>query len=361
MWGMLVVPVALVSGVTVASGAALAVPSAAVAADAGSSTNDRYKQLVRRLMDKDPRWEVRSAARSAFVSDNANAATAFFASGGGYEAARDRASKNASRNDLIISRTIATTTEQTSPIVHLTAIRASHGTLDEKDRYVRTGLKEAQDLDAKHSPVERAKQQAQQDRDYVADLALHAAGPWVRAAAQRAVDVGTNDEIAEFFKYSWASAADCDQQAHRMDAAEQDMRFRHRLDQLVVTAQQAQEAYLAASGAAKDKAAEEARSAWQGAADLANTTQASWEAEQQLAATQAQEWARVHDFALTATTGQDWKTIAARAEATGGSWAEELAWAQDQSRQWTELSQAMLANAMAIPVPAPSSSAPAGA
>ena len=63
-----------------------------------------------------------------------------------------RASANAARNDLVISRAIATSTPATSPFVHMTAKRASLGTLAEKDRYVRSGSKEAQDLDAKHSP-----------------------------------------------------------------------------------------------------------------------------------------------------------------------------------------------------------------
>jgi len=346
---------ALVVTLPVAAGPALATQRAGasiVTLSGPSNPTDRYRTLVRRLADRDPRWEVQNAAWSALISDVPTAVTDFLSTGGGYEKARARASQNASRNDLVISRTIATTTDKTSPIVHLTAVRASYGTLAEKDRYVRTGLKEAQDLDAKHSPVEQAKLQAQQDRDYVTDIAAHGSGAWVRAAAQRAIQKGTDNDIAEFFKYSWASASDCDLQAYRMNLVEQDLQYRHRLEQLIVLAQQAQLAYEEASEAAKAKAAEEARSAWNTAADTAAATQASWLANQQLAAAQAQSWRAVHDFAVTASTQQDWPGIADKATATGGSWTEEVAWAQSQAQEWTAQYEAAKASAEAIPAPA---------
>ncbi|WP_238424127.1 ALF repeat-containing protein [Micromonospora parastrephiae] len=324
--------------------------NAALHAVAGpSDATDRYRALVRRLADNDPRWEVQTAAWSALISDVPTAVTDFLSPGGGYEKARARASQNASRNALVISRTISTTTATTSPIVHLTAIRASYGTLAEKDRYVRTGLKEAQDLDAKHSPVEQARQQAQQDRDYVADIALHGSGAWVRAAAQRAIQKSTDNDIQEFFKYSWASAAGCDLQAFRMNLVEQDLAYRHRLAQLIVLAQQAQHAYEQASEAAKAKAAAEARLAWSTAADTAAATQASWLANQQLAAAQAQSWQQVHDFAVTASTQQDWPTIADNAAGTSGSWSDEVAWAQSQAAEWTAVYESAKASADALP------------
>jgi len=331
---------------------AAATPATLTAAGPSDPT-DRYRTSVRRIADLDPRWEVQTAAWSALVSDVPNAARLFLIiPGGGYDLARIRASKNAARNDLLISRAIATSTPATSPFVHLTAVRASYGTLAEKDRYVRTGLKEAQDLDAKHSPVEQAKQQAQLDREYVADLAANASGPWVRAAAQRATQLGTDADIVEFFKYSWASAADCDLQAYRMDLTEQELRYRNDLDKLIVLAEQAQLAYEGAAEAAKAKAAEEARSAWNNAADVAAATQATWLASEQLATGQAQMWASVHDFAVNAATQQDWPAIATRATATSDAWAGELAWAQEQQRQWTELAEAARASATAIPTPA---------
>ena len=331
---------------------AAAVREAPVVLAAGpSDPTDRYRTLVRRLADNDPRWEVQSAAWSALISDVPTAVTDFLSTGGGYEKARARASQNASRNDLVISRTIATTTDQTSPIVHLTAVRASFGSLAEKDRYVRTGLKEAQDLDAKHSPVEQARQQAQQDRDYVTDLAAHASGAWVRAAAQRAIQKGTDNDIQEFFKYAWASAADCDLQAYRMSLVEQDLTYRHRLDQLLALAQQAQLAYEQASDAAKAKAAEEAKLAWNSAADTAAATQASWLANAQLADAQAQSWQSVYEFALVASTQQDWPGIADKAAGTSGSWDSEVSWAQSQAAEWAALYDSAKASADAIPDP----------
>jgi hypothetical protein len=346
----------LVAALPIAVRPALAGPATGapiVAAAGPSNPADRYRTLVRRLADHDPRWEVQTAAWSALISDVPTAVTDFLSTGGGYEKARARASQNASRNDLVISRTIATTTDKTSPIVHLTAVRASYATLAEKDSYVRTGLKEAQDLDAKHSPVEQAKLQAQQDREYVADIAAHGSGAWVRAAAQRAIQKGTDNDIAEFFKYSWASASDCDLQAYRMNLVEQDLQYRHRLDQLIVLAQQAQQAYEEASDAAKAKAAEEARSAWNTAAGTAAATQESWLANQQLAAAQAQSWAAVYAFAVTASTQQDWPGIANKAAGAEGLWTDEVAWAQSQAQEWTALYESAKASAEAIPNPTP--------
>ena len=338
------------------AGSTVAVGIAALDAQAAAK-EAQYRVMARRLKDKDPRWEVRSAARSAYISDKEDAATKFFSTGGGYMLARDRATTNAARNDLLISRAIATSSPLISPIVHLTATRAQYGTLDEKDRYVRTGLAEAKALDAKHSPVEQAKIQAKMDRDYVADLAVYASGEWVRAAARRAVELGTDNDIAEFFKYSWASAADCDLQAFRLRLDEQEATYRHLLDQAVVLARDAQTAYEKASDAAKIKAAEDARSAWNAAADVAASTQATWLANQELAAAQAQAWKVVYDFALKATTEQNWAVIAGRANGTSTSWAGEIALAQEQAGVWTELERTIRTSATAIPVTAPGSDA----
>ncbi|GLY01196.1 ALF repeat-containing protein [Actinoplanes sp. NBRC 101535] len=334
-----------------AAGPAVAAPqSAALVQAAADPVADRYRTLVRRYADVDPRWEVSTAAWSALISDDADAVVKFLSTGGGYEQARARASSNAYLNDLIIKQAILTSTPATSPIVYLTAVRASNGTLAEKDRYVKTGLQEAKDLDAKHSPVEAVKQQAQMDRDYVADLAVNAGGAWVRAAAQRATQKGSDADIQEFFKYGWASAADCDLQAHRMDLAESQLTYRRRLEQLTVAAQQAQLAYEQASEAAKAKAAADARLAWDTAADVAASTQETWRANEDLAARQAQAWAAVREFALEAATQQDWPGIADRAGVTSESWEAELAWARDQAQQWADLAADAKRNAEAIPV-----------
>jgi hypothetical protein len=321
--------------------------------------NDPYRVQVWRLANKDPRWEVVNAALSALVQDpdpntpGDNPARNFLLTGGGYMKARDRAVTNASRNDLVISRAIATSTPVTSPYVNMTAKRAKVGSLAEKDRYVRTGLAEAQALDAKHAPIVAVKQQAQQDREYVADLAVHASGAWVRAAAARATQLGTDADIAEFFKYGWSSGADCDLQAYRMTLIEQQLKYRNEVDNLIVAAQEAQAAIKDVEEAAKAKAIEEARLKWNVAADTAAATQSTWLANQQLASSQAAMWQSVHDFAVIASTQQDWPGIATKATATSGSWAEELAWAQQQEKTWTDLAQAARDSANALPTPPP--------
>ncbi|HLL64207.1 MAG TPA: ALF repeat-containing protein [Micromonosporaceae bacterium] len=335
---------------------ALAGPPAEVPGAAATQPSDpgaRYRVLVQRFADHDPRWEVQTAAWSALLSDVPTALTDFLSPGGGLAKARAQASENASLNDLVISLTIEATTDTTSPIVHLTAVRASFGTLAQKKRYVESGLAEAQALDAKRSPIVRARQQAQEDRAYVADIAAHGSGAWVQEAAQRAIKKGTDNDIAEFFKHTWASAADCDLQAYRLNRYEQDVTYRHRLDQLIVLAKQAQQAYEGASEAAKAKAAADAKLAWNTAAETAAATQASWLANQQLAAAQAQSWAAVHAFALTASTQQDWPKIADRTSGTRGAWDDEVKWAQDQAQEWTARYESAKASAEAIPAAAP--------
>jgi hypothetical protein len=355
---------ALLATSTVAAGLLTGVQPATAAAPAAyglsaflasgpSDPTDRYRTQVRRLADKDPRWEVQNAAWSTLVSDDPDAVQKFLRiPGGGYEMARDRASKNASRNDLLINRAIATSTPATSPYVNMTAKRAKNGSLAEKNRYVTTGLAEAQALDAKHSPVVAAAEQDKLDRAYVADLAVNGSGAWVKAAAARATQLGTDADIAEFFKYGWNSGAACDLQAYKMEIIEQQLKYRYDLDKLIVKAQEAQAAIKDVEEAAKAKAIEEAKSKWILAADTAAATQETWLANQKLAREQAAMWQAVHDFAVDQTTKQDWPGIADRATSTSNSWADELAWAQEQQQTWTDLAQEARNSAEAIPAPA---------
>lgn len=360
---LLTVPAVVLS--LAVGGVAVAAPSLTSTVAATTDASDPLLQQLRaqtqRVKDKDPRWEVRIAASNALISDRENALAEFMSlvEGSGYMEARKRAAANDARNDLIISRAILTSTPMTSPYVHMTAKLAQHGTRDEKDRYVRVGLAEAKALDAKHAPVVHAAEQAQQDREYVAGLAENASGEWVKAAAARATQIGTNDAIADFFKYSWASAAECDLQAFRIAVAEKAMEYRSELDRLVKSAEELQAALEDVEEAAKAKAIEDAKLAWHTAADVAASTQATWAANQQLAASQAQVWQSVHDFAVQATTEQDWPTIADRATGTSTSWADELAWAQKQAQDWAGLEQRARESANQIPVYTPSPSASA--
>ncbi len=340
--------IALLSVGSLATGVTTAA-APAFAADAPSTPD---QQLVRRLADLDPRWEVQTAAWTALLDPDPQAATDFLVVGGGYDQARAQASGDAAVNDAIIAQTVATSTPDTAPSVYATAVRASHGTLVEKDRYVRTGLAAARKLDAAGGPLQQAAQQARADRDYVTDLTQHASGAWVRAAAARAVQNGTDNDIASFFKYDWASASGCDTEAFRIAVTDEDTRFRHQLAQLVSAARQAQQAYEGASDAARAKAAEEARASWNTAADVAAATEAKWLGEASLATAQARSWQDVRDFALAATTQQDWPGIASRADGTAQDWSGEVAWAQQQADAWSALAASTRASAEAIPTTA---------
>jgi hypothetical protein len=331
--------------------------TASVRLSAGSAVDDGIDQLawaraqVRRLAELDPRWQVQSAALSALVNDDPEAPTRFLSPGGGHERARDRAAKEAKVNDSIIKLALATSHPLTSPNVFAAATRASRGTLVQKDRFVRTGLQEAQALDAQGvgNGQHEATNQAAADRAFVTDLAAHAPGAWVRAAAGRAITLGTDGDIAEFFKYAWVSSAACDTEAFRIDVADQNALYRNRLAVLIEEAKKAQTAFEGASEAAKAKAAEVARTSWNAAADVAATTQAKWLAEQVLASSQAQSWAAVLAFALAAATDQDWTAIADQAAGLNRQWSDEVIWAQEQARLWTALAESARASANALP------------
>ncbi|MFE0306028.1 hypothetical protein [Amycolatopsis sp. NPDC058986] len=315
----------------------------AVAASASAGTAagqvDWRQAMVRRLTEKDARSEVRLAAWNALLSKDVDAAiTRFLAPGGGYETAKARAARNAARNEEIIRRVLSTTSALTSPAVHAAATRASHGTLDEQDEFVRTGWDEARAQDEKSDGRKdrEVARQAQADRDYVAGLAANAPGPWVRAAAARAVSTG-DAGLVEFFGYEWASAARCDVQAYRVRMADAELLWQARLSQLVSFAEEAEAALARAEAAVVDKARAAATQAWRTVADHAATAEQGWEAERQRAAEQAKSWSAVAEFAKTASTAQDWTTIARHADDSRATWAEEQSWAQAQAAQWRTL------------------------
>src|SRR3954469_9434442 len=75
--------VVVTAPVAVRPAAAAPVPALAAAA------TDPYRTAVRRIADKDPRWEVSTAAWSALISDQPTAVADFLSTpGGGYEKAR---------------------------------------------------------------------------------------------------------------------------------------------------------------------------------------------------------------------------------------------------------------------------------
>ncbi|WP_158605511.1 hypothetical protein [Amycolatopsis panacis] len=333
------VAVALLAATTVEM---VTVAPTAVAASATAGTvagQVGWKQaMVRRLTEKDARSEVRLAAWNALLSKDVDAAvTRFLAPGGGYETAKTRAARNAARNEDIIRRVLSTTSALASPAVHIAATRASHGTLDEQDEFVRTGWDQAraQDENSDGRKDREVARQAQADRDYVTRLAANAPGQWVRAAAQRAI--GSDAGLVEFFGYEWAGAARCDVQAYRVRLADQELLWQARLSQLVSFAEEAEAALARAEAAVADNARAAAVQAWRTVAEHATAAEHGWDTERQRAAEQAKSWGAVAEFAKTASTAQDWTTIARQADESHAAWADEQAWAQSQAARWRTL------------------------
>ncbi|WP_410581835.1 hypothetical protein [Amycolatopsis sp. lyj-108] len=326
---------------------ALAAVTASVPASAAvtvSVTGKWQTTMVSRLADKDARPEVRVAARLALLSKDVEAAVArFLAPGGGYETAKARSAQNVARNADVIRRVLATTSPLTAPAVYAAATRASHGTCDEQDEFVRAGWDRAREQDERgdNQKDKEVARQAQADRDFVAGLAEHDPGPWVRAAAVR---TGSDADLVEFFGYEWASAARCDEQAYRVRMADQDLLWRSRLDQLVASAEEAEAAVARAEAAVVEKARAAAAQAWRTVAEHAGTVAQSWDTERSRTAEQIKAWTAVAEFAKTATTAQDWKTVSDRAGDNGGAWAEEQAWARTQAAQWLQVAESARAN-----------------
>ncbi len=333
------------------STAAPAGQASVISLESAAAEETEDLRLVRRIAETDSRWEVWTAAWSAYTSDDPNAAADFLRDGGGYAEAQKLADKNEADNDEFIAYILITYAESSQ--VWKAAERVSRpGTSHAaKYRFVRTGFKKAEAEDAKGAgkPAQVAEQ-AKADRHYVAELAATAPGDWVREAAARAIDLGTDAAIAEFFAYSWASAAESDAQAFRIAVANETLKFRSRLAELIVEAERAQKAFEGAADAARAKAAADARTAWNTLADASAATQRKWLAEQDLATAQALSWAAVRDFALRASTQQDWPGIAAQAESIRLSWDDDVAWAKSQAEHWSEQADAAHASANAIPV-----------
>lgn len=336
-----VITIALLTALC-AGAVGMAQPGYAVGAFDLSASN---RGKVQRLAELDARSEVQAAAWSALLSKDVDAAvTAFLAPGGGFVRAKNRSAENQARNADLIRRVLASVTPATSPAVYAAATRASYGTVSEQDAFVTTGWDEAVAADESSQGRHDAEvaKQAQADRDYVASLAVHDPGAWVRAAAQRA---GKSDaDLAEFFAYEWASAARGDEQAHRVRVADQDVAWESSLTRLVQAAQDAEAALANAEGAALEKARAAAVEAWQAVGGQAATAGQGWSAEAAKAAEQGRSWHVVAGFAHDATTAQDWKTVSANAGSAAQAWAGEQAWAESQARQWQTIADAARAN-----------------
>ncbi|MEV4706210.1 hypothetical protein [Actinoplanes sp. NPDC049316] len=313
------------------------------AALAAAQATEMQRDRVRWRAVSDPRWEVRSAGAAALTSTRGDAITDFLATG--LNAALRRAATDEQTNIIEIKYALATSTSTSA--VHRAADRALAATHDEKDEFVRHGLAEARLLDAQGDQQHHGEvaKQAQEDRDYIAELARTDPGAQVRSAAGYAANSGRDEDVAEFFAYYWAAGARLDDEAYRLRLADLDAKGNAAMERLHTAALNAQAAERAASGEAAAKLHAETVAAWNALATAEDGTSVNWAAERDRAATQAEAWGRVAEHARGATTEQDWAGVIARAGASRDAWTAAAQQATKQAAYWLSLADEARGNA----------------
>lgn len=298
---------------------------------------ERARKEVLGYAMTNPYAEVRMSAWNALRSDDPQAIEKWLAPDGGYAFARTRARSVRARNKAYIERVIRTHPASYSPVVRAAAEEALRGSFDEQAEFVRTGYAEAQKRDrAKRDASTQHKQKvAAAAREYVSRLAEEDPGEQVRTAAQWALRPGaTDDDIAEFYGYGWASGASLDLESHRSRIADEETLRHDKLTRLLRVAVAAEEAIKGAADAAQARA--NAERAWEAVAGHADAARKAWLAEQAAAETQSKNWRAIAEKAKTSADDL-WKNIAGPAAATGDAWAKEQAGAVESAAFWQNM------------------------
>lgn len=331
--------------VTTAVPAALA-DTAAVSEDQVSLTSFR-RDFVMRLALRDAMPEVKADAWNALRS-NAEAVLVDFLAVG-YPNAKTRAAQRIDRNYKYIKR--VNDFSLTGSAVRATSGRALVDTPAAQAAYVQSGHAKAQELDRVNNNryEEKLARLAQEDHDYVAQLAANDPGVQVRAAANRALATGDETAIGLFFKYYWGIGADLDNEAFRRNTSDQNDVWHGKIRSLTEAALAAEKAERESSGELARKARADAIAAWRQIEEQAGQSSLDWLAEKAKADSQAASWASVAAHARAAQTEQDWAAVLARANQGNTSWADEAEWAAQQANSWRAIAaQARLSGDAAL-------------
>lgn len=302
---------------------------------------------VRYLARSHPYSTVRTAAWSALISADPNAAVAaFVAPGGGYDYAIERAQQRRVRNMDFVRRVYETTTPQYSPEVHNEAKRllgAAAGDA-ERETFVRTGYEAARSRDRAYRDQVGEQKQAlvQGDRDYVRLLSSSDPGEQVRLSASYALREGANDaDLVEFFAYGWATGSRLDLDTFRLRRAHDNMAWRAAISRLIADAEAAEKAAREASEEAKQQAKDAAARAWREVGTQTQPAHSGWTEAQQFASRQAENWRTVL-AAAQAAQGPNWTSILDPATMSQTAWQAEQDTAAQQAAYWAALLQQAL-------------------
>ncbi|WP_030724531.1 hypothetical protein [Streptomyces sp. NRRL S-237] len=309
-------------------------PAPALSPELAAVIEDARRQVTS-MAKTHPAAEVRTSAWNALRSSRGDEALLeWFAPGGGFEYAKQRARETRARNKAFCERVVATHTAGFSPEVRAAAARALKGSVAEQAAFVKTGYAEAQRRDraTRASGEQQRLEVTAKEREFVRDRADRDPGEQVRVAAQWALRPGAADEdVAEFFGYGWATGAVLDMEAYRTRAADAEAVRHYTLTRLVREATAAEAAVQGAADAAKARA--EAERAWKAVSGHSDAAQRAWLAEQAAAAAQAENWRAV--AALSRESAQDlWKGISDTAGTSQEAWAGEQTRAQEAAAFW---------------------------
>lgn len=328
------------AALTVGTVVTTAVPAAfadttTVAEDQVELTSFRH-DFVMRLALRDAMPEVRAEAWNALRSNAGEAALVDFLAVG-YPNAKTRAAQRIDRNYKYIKR--VNDFSLTGSAVRATSGRALLDTPAAQAEYVQSGHAKAQELDRVNNNryEEKLARLAQEDHDYVAQLAANDPGTQVRAAANRALATGGETGIGLFFKYYWGIGADLDNEAFRRNTADQNDVWHSKIRSLTEAALAAEKAERESSGELARKARADAIAAWREIESQSGQSSVDWLAEKAKADSQAASWASVAAHARAAQTEQDWAAVLARANQGNTSWADEAEWALQQANSWRSI------------------------
>lgn len=304
------------------------------------------RDFVTRLALRDAMPEVRAEAWNA-LRGNADEAALIDFLATGYPNAKARAAQRIDRNYKYIKRV----NDFSLPG---SAVRATSGvalvdTSAAQAEYVQSGYARAQELDRVNNNKyeEKLARWAQEDHDYVAQLAANDPGTQVRAAANRALSNGDQASVGLFFKYYWGIAADLDNEAFRRNTSDQNDIWHSKIRALTEAALAAEKAERELSGELAHKARLDAVAAWREIEGQAGQSSVDWAAEKAKADSQVATWASVAEHARAAQTEQDWAAVLARADQGNTSWADEAEWALRQASSWQAVAAQARLNVLA--------------
>ncbi|GAA2508125.1 hypothetical protein [Streptomyces gobitricini] len=299
---------------------------------------EEARKRVTSMAKTHPAAEVRTSAWNALRSSRGDQALLeWLAPGGGFDAAKQRARDTRARNKAFCQRVIATHTAEFSPHVRAAATRALKGSVTEQAAFVASGYAEAQRRDraAREAGEQQRLDVAGADREFVRVLGAQDPGEQVRVAAQWALRPGaTDDDVAEFFGYGWATGATLDLTAHRTRVADAEAVRHHTLTHLIAEATAAEAAVAGAADAARARA--EAERAWQAVSEHAGAAQRAWQAEQAAAAAQAENWRTVAQLSRESAE-RLWQAISGTAGAHEAAWSGERASADEAAAFWKSM------------------------